>query len=106
MPPGVCERPLLAQEHLQLMGVPMFAAFSGNQVWPHFDVTLTSTQMKSLAGNDACLTSQVSRVKYQTATRVKSGYWPLPLLPAFTQTVRLYVKLHDGRISQVIPIES
>ena len=45
------ERYLLGPEHLQIMGIPMWPAFSGGQPFPHFGCPLTQSAMKSLAGN-------------------------------------------------------
>ena len=45
------ERPLLAAEHLQLMGVPMYPEFAGDGEFPHIGCSVCSTSQRSLAGN-------------------------------------------------------
>ena len=46
------ERHMIAQEHLQCMGVPCYPQFAGKQQYPHIRCELNQTAMKSLAGND------------------------------------------------------
>lgn len=54
------ERPLLPEEHLQIMGVPMYANFASDMVFPFINIKLTSTAMRSLAGNVPCLTHAIT----------------------------------------------